>query len=99
MQMEHPALVQDAWDWMGPHWCDRAQTMWPVEQMKDFPLEIMPAPRWMGAVYTATSSPHAYTQRSLYYAKLFHSFRDGHDPHGEMDWGDVRPAAIPHSPV
>lgn len=84
------ALVQDAWDWMGPHWCDRGQTIWPVKQMADFPLEFMPIPKWMGAMYTAVSKPGAYTQRSLYYAKLFHSLRSGHDPHGEMDWHAVR---------
>lgn len=89
-ESDRACAMQDAWDWMGPHWCDRGQTVWPVGQMKDFPLEIMPSPRWIGAVYTATRNPGAYTQRSLYYAKLFHDFRTGHDPHREMDWNDVR---------
>lgn len=84
-------------DFMGQHWCDRSQTLWPVKQMPNPPLEIYRPANWLGALYSQvrTHEADAYTQRSLFYAQLFQQFRSGHDPHGEMNWDVVRCARPP----
>jgi hypothetical protein len=87
--------VQDVWDWMAQHWCDRGQTLWPVEQMDNPPLEIYRPANFMGAVYNKVRLPGVYTRRSLFYAQLFHQFKSGHDPHNEMDWDAVLAFCLP----
>jgi hypothetical protein len=83
--------AQDAWDWMGQHWCDRAQTLWPVEQMENAPLSNNRPAQWLGALYHHARRDGVYTQRSLFYAQLWQQLRYGHDPWGEVDWDLVRP--------
>lgn len=81
---------------MGQHWCDRGQSLWPVEQMENPPLEIYRPANFLGAVYNHVQVSGAYTLRSLFYAELFHEFRGGHDPHSELDWDVVRSPDQPH---
>lgn len=82
--------VQDVWDFMGQHWCDRGQTLWPVKQMDNPPLEINRPANFLGALYNKVRVQGVYTQRSLFYAQLFQQFKTGHDPRKEMDWDVVR---------
>lgn len=86
--------VQDAWDWMVPHWCDRSESIWPVEQINNPKLDLNRPQEYTGAVYThvmAAEAPgDAYTLRGRHYALLYQSLRGGPDPKHEMDEGRVR---------
>ena len=87
--------VQDAWDWMVQHWCDRSERIWPVQQIEHPKLDLNRPQEWAGAAYTHAArrakGRDAYTLRSRHYALLYHSFRGGPDPKEEMDWARVRP--------
>lgn len=87
--------VQDAWDWMVPHWCDRSESIWPVKQIEAPKLDINRPQEYAGLVYShvtaAADAGNAYTLRSRHYALLYHSLRGGPDPKHEMDEARVRP--------
>jgi hypothetical protein len=82
--------LQDAWDWMSVHWCDRNQGLWPFKQMANPPLELYRPAQYLGAVYTRLQKQSPGSQRAQAYAALFRSFRSGHDPHNEIGWDVVQ---------
>ena len=87
--------VQDAWDWMVPHWCDRSESIWPVEQIDNPKLDLNRPQEFVAAVYThvmkSVEVADAYTLRGRHYALLYQSMRGGPDPKHEMDEARVRP--------
>ena len=82
--------LQDAWDWMTPHLCDRGEERWPFEQPTSAPLELQRPAQSLAMAYTAVSLHDAYTQRSRLYARVFHHLFFGADPHKELRLGKVR---------
>ena len=91
--------VQDAWDWMVPHWCDRSESIWPVEQIDNPKLDLNRPQEFVAAVYThvmkSVEVADAYTLRGRHYALLYQSMRGGPDPKHEMDEARVRPPPPP----
>eukprot|EP00892_Ulva_mutabilis_P012789 jgi/Ulvmu1/9883/UM057_0039.1 len=81
--------ILDAWDWMVPHWCDRSESIWPVEQIDNPKLDINRPQEYAGLVYAHVMAQadvgDAYTLRGRHYALLYQSLRGGPDPKHEMD--------------
>ena len=79
---------------MVPHWCDRNEELWPLEQLPGTKLDIDRPVVFSGAVYAhaaaRASVPTAYTMRSRSYALAWHAFRAGPDPLNEIKWNFVR---------
>ena len=86
--------MQDAWDWMTPHLCDRGEERWPFEQPTSAPLELQRPAQSLAMAYTAVSLHDAYTQRSRLYARVFHHLFFAADPHKELRLGKVRLACL-----
>lgn len=88
---------QHAWEYMAQHWCDRGDK-WPDQHIKErnkkAALALHKPAYLLGALYNHVREESAYTQRSLFYAQLFQSFRKGYDPQNDIDWDLVRAESI-----
>lgn len=89
--------VQDAWDWMLEHWCDRGGSLWPLQQAAGAAVGLDSPVALLGAMYTTAvrrGGPRGYTHRARAYALAWHALRAGPDPSESLSWDVVRPLPL-----